>query len=389
MRLLSTRLSDLEDPKVLQALLASPESDFVERKRTADNSTLGKVVSAFANTNGGWLLLGVNDDGSLAGWRPQGRAHMRDWLRDVLDNVLDPLPYFEADVFEPHGAWIGVVRVPRSTASPHFIKTTGEVYERRNGQTRRASTSRVREMMRRGGEGRDDALTRLDDRTAALDVAVALDAPRESTAMHAQAIASIVRVSLVETSDSFRDWVHSREALDGSHEFVRSTARALNDHDWCTPPRPAPARTTVGGHVAGAEWDGRILNKVAIGWDRVGIGGVQLAGERPDDSGIFSMLSHQVRDQWLVTALEYLFSCLNESSAFGLAVLRWNLYGTHGADVTTVRDRNTVAAQGFIPPHYDNMVSIDMDVDVGAASAPDVANDLWQQLERLSGAQHF
>lgn len=384
-----SRVADLKDPEMLRDLLASPESHVVERKRAADVATLAKVVSAFANTNGGWLLLGVNDDGTLAGWHPKGNAHPRDWLRDVLDNAVDPLPHFESELFEVDGTTIGIVRVPRSSAAPHFIDATGEVFERRNAQTKRAKSAQVRQMTLRGGQGSDVAIARLDNRKTALDLSVAIDAPRESTSMHPRALASIVRVSLVETSDGFRDWVHSAEAFARSHAFVWSAARAMNDRDWCAPPQPPPARTTAGGHIAAAEWDGRMLREVNVAWDRVGLGGVRFAGERPDDSGIFYLLSNEVRDRWLVIGLEYIFDTLDEAGAFGPAVLRWDLYGIRGADVTTVRDRNVVAAQGVIPPHYDNRIVIDIEVDIGAGAASDVASQLWQQLERLSGAEQY
>ncbi len=382
-------MADLDDPQTLRELVAAAETDVVERKRTADAATLGKVVSAFANTNGGWLLLGVDDDGSLVGWRPKGRAHPRDWLRDVLDNVLDPVPHFEAGLFEVEGTPLGVVRVPRSSLKPHFIDGTGEVFARRNGQTRRLTGSEVREMMVRACGGIDGAAARFGDRTKALDVAIALDAPRGSTAMPGRALASIIRISPAEVSAGFADWVYSAEAFARSHSFVRSAARSLNDRDWCTPPEPPPARTTAGGHVAAAEWQGRIVREVAAAWDRSGIGGVRFAGERPDDSGVFHLLSHQVRDSWLVMALDYAFECLGEAGAVGPAALRWDLYGVRGADVTTVRNGNVVAAQGVIPAHYNNMVAIDAEVDVGVTPADDAAGLLWQQLERLSGAQHY
>jgi hypothetical protein len=382
-------LADLRDPQVLHQLLGTAESDLVERKRTADARTLAKVVSAFANANGGWVLLGVEDDGSLSGWRPKGRAHPRDWLRDVLDNMLDPLPQFEAELFDFEGTSVGVVRVLRSSLKPHFIDGTGEVFVRRNGQTRRLTGSEVREMMLQTDGSIEAAAGRFGDRNKALDVAIALDAPRESTAMPGRALASILRISPVETSAGFTEWVYSPEAFARSHSFVRSAARSLNDRDWRTPPEPPPARTTAGGHLAAAEWDGRILREVAVAWDRSGIGGVRLAGERPDDSGVFYLLSDQVRDTWLAMKLRYVFACVLEAGAVGPAALRRDLYGVRGADVTTVVNDRVVAAQGVIPAHYNNMVAIDAEVDLGVTSADDVAGLLWQQLERLSGAQRL
>ncbi len=94
--------------------------------------------------------------------------------------------------------------------------------------------------------------------------------------MHARALASIVRVSLAESSEESGAWVHAPEALQASEAFVTSAAQALNDrgYDWFHAPRPRPARTTVNGHIAAAEWDGRILNEVVVAWDGHGLGGV-------------------------------------------------------------------------------------------------------------------
>lgn len=123
-----------------------------------------------------------------------------------------------------------------------------------------------------------------------------------------------------------------------------------------------------------------------IGW--VSAAFVRLAGERPDDSGIFYLLSNQARNRWLVTGLEYIFGALDEAGAFRPAVLRWDLYGIRGADVTTVRDRDVIASQGVIPSHYNNMIKLDTQVDIGVIGASEAADQLWRLLELLSGADH-
>lgn len=384
------RLADLNAPAVLRELVRTQESDTVERKREADPATLAKVISAFANTTGGWLLLGVDDDGSLAGWMGKGRAHLRDWLRDVLENELDdPLPHFQADTFELDGTRVGVVRVPRSAHAPHFVDSTGEVFERRNGQTRRASNERVRQMRLRSEGAPIQAVTRFDDHEASRDLALALDAPRQSTAMHARAIASIVRVSLIDPSESFSAWVHEPAALMATEAFVRTAPEEMNDrgHDWFEPPQITGPQPTAGGHVASASWDGMIMKKVSAAWDRLGLAGVRLAGTRPDDSGVYYLLSDEVRERWLVIALRYLLTTLEHAAAFGPAAVRWNLYGIRGAEVITMHSGNRVAARGLIPAHYNNMLSLDVTAEIGDTTAERIAATLWLQLERLSGAQ--
>jgi Putative DNA-binding domain len=389
MRLGALDLNELKHETALRELVGMPENHRVERKRSADSTTLAKVVSGFANASGGWLLLGVDDDGAVVGWQPAGRAHFRDWLRDVLDNHLDPVPHFDADTFDLDGTQIGIVRVPRSVSAPHFMPT-GEVYERRNGQTRRASAARVRELtLREADGGLNAARGRLDDRLVALDLAIALDAPRESRAMDARALASIVRISLTESSASLAAWAHSAEAMQASEAFVLAVPQTLNQHgrDWFDPPRPLPAAVTAGGHTARAEWDGRIVKESGVGWDLNGVGGVRLAGMRPDASGVYYLLSDEVRDGWLSVGLEYLLGTLESIGAFGTAIVRWDLYGIRQADVIGVNANNVVVSRGAIPPHYNNMVALDTQIEVGSADATETAAELWLQLERLAGSR--
>lgn len=390
MRLGGLALTDLSDPATLREFIREPEGDRLERKREADTPTLVKAISGLANAAGGWLLLGVNDDGSLHGWQPKGRAQARDWLRDKLEGRLDPEPAFAAELFELDGVSVGVVHVPRSAQAPHYVEATGEVWERRNGQTRRASAQRVRQMLERGsGEPRAKALARLDSRDACPDAAEILDAPRQTTAMHQRALASIIRVSVLETLEPLSDWVHRDEALEQTDTFLASAAEALNDRglDWFDPPHVRRAHTTAGGHVGSAMWDGRILREVAVAFEGAGLAGVRFGGQRPDDSGIYYLISLDTRDRWLQTALEFLLGSLERAGAYGPSVMRWDLYGIHSAAVMTVREDHVVLAQGIIPDHYNNILSIDVDVDVGATGAQEAAAELWRRLERLAGSR--
>ena len=62
------------DEAAVRGLIARGEPGGVERKaaiRKGDG--LCPRVLAFANTHGGWILLGVNDAGAIVGWRPRRR----------------------------------------------------------------------------------------------------------------------------------------------------------------------------------------------------------------------------------------------------------------------------------------------------------------------------
>ena len=62
----------------LQQLIDHGEDLFVERKRQPpDSPKFGASAAAFANTLGGFLLLGVDDDKSVVGWQPPGDADVQ------------------------------------------------------------------------------------------------------------------------------------------------------------------------------------------------------------------------------------------------------------------------------------------------------------------------
>ena len=62
----------MEDKKYLQSLINEGEHQQQDFKyRVSDALKLAKSVSAFANTDGGRLLIGVRDDGQMSGVRSE------------------------------------------------------------------------------------------------------------------------------------------------------------------------------------------------------------------------------------------------------------------------------------------------------------------------------
>jgi hypothetical protein len=125
------QLADLGDSE-LRELISAGET-VAERKASLPDEGLGPTVAAFANSGGGWLLLGVRDDGSIAEFRVPGTAHPQDWLRDKLRTAVDPLPPFMAEARRVDGQELVVVRVEASAQTPHLVKRTGAILVREHG----------------------------------------------------------------------------------------------------------------------------------------------------------------------------------------------------------------------------------------------------------------
>src|SRR4051812_10734728 len=102
----------------LERMLELDETLFVEHKSDIGAERAYKIVqavAAFANTLGGWLLIGVSNGrpiGDDVAWARGGDAPtLVDTVRDRLRGEIDPLPAFEARVMRHADGPVGVVRV--------------------------------------------------------------------------------------------------------------------------------------------------------------------------------------------------------------------------------------------------------------------------------------
>ncbi len=184
----SVTFDDLREGDALARLVDGGESEFVERKVAEPAVGWGPIVSALANTAGGWLLIGVADkdvDGraAIAGFTPPGRADIGDWLRDKLATQLGEVPSFRAEVLRCRGRDLGVVRVPPSTSGPHFM-LDGRVYIRENRRTVLVTRqAQLREILARASASHEQSLDRLSTSGAAPVTEAAVGIPRQTNAL--------------------------------------------------------------------------------------------------------------------------------------------------------------------------------------------------------------
>lgn len=99
----------------LQEIIRNGESSGSEFKRAdTDAKKVAKEIAALANLEGGHLLLGVEDDGSVSGL-VRTPAETEEWVMNLCrDNVNPPfIPYWETIVADPaNGRRVGVITIP-------------------------------------------------------------------------------------------------------------------------------------------------------------------------------------------------------------------------------------------------------------------------------------
>ena len=106
----------VDDKRYLQSLIREGEHQQQDFKyRVSDAMKLAKSVSAFANTDGGRLLIGVRDDGHMSGVRDEEEIYM---MHQAAYRYCRPQASIKFDTYHVEGRTIVIATVPPSDRRP-------------------------------------------------------------------------------------------------------------------------------------------------------------------------------------------------------------------------------------------------------------------------------
>ncbi len=116
----------------LREMIRQGEGATVEFKRKFSSfERFAKEISAFANTRGGTLLVGIDDDGSIVG--VDSEKEQIELVLSAAEFYLDPPVHCLIECIECDWKEIVVVHVPESDNKPHMLKNDPD----QNQQTER------------------------------------------------------------------------------------------------------------------------------------------------------------------------------------------------------------------------------------------------------------
>nr|CRH07003.1 conserved protein of unknown function [Include Divergent AAA domain] [Candidatus Magnetococcus massalia] len=138
----------------LLEIIANGENSGVEFKRDdVRPEQLAKEVVALANLQGGHILLGVEDDGSISGLvRDQEGA--QEWVLNTFRDKIHPqiIPYYEEVMFD-NDKRVGVVTLSAGISKPYTLRHNKreEVYLRMGNRSELASREQQARLFEQGG----------------------------------------------------------------------------------------------------------------------------------------------------------------------------------------------------------------------------------------------
>lgn len=149
--------------KDLKKLTEQGECSTLEFKKKANYpEKIVKELVAFANTNGGRLLLGVDDNGALSGTRDiEGEAFI---LEKAIQELIRPkINYSVEYIHLTEKKGIAIFQVQESQKKPHFVRENpntrkGTAYVRFRDESIQASRE-VREIIQRKLKNKDIQFT--------------------------------------------------------------------------------------------------------------------------------------------------------------------------------------------------------------------------------------
>lgn len=125
-------LSDIESLRSKQV----SEGFFIEYKSDFPiNQKISHSIASFANTHGGWYVVGIQVDANnvpekLLGFDLAKFPNPKEKIRDIIASHINPSPLFFAKLLQVNGnRGILVVHIPESYETPHLTKD-GKVYRR-------------------------------------------------------------------------------------------------------------------------------------------------------------------------------------------------------------------------------------------------------------------
>jgi len=136
----------------LLELVRNGENSGVEFKRdTLQNFDLAKELVAFSNSNGGCVLLGVDDDGSIAGLT---RGDIEEWVMTTCRTKIRPeiIPFFEILKDADAGKDVAVVSVDAGwTVHCRWHDNHSTYYIRVGSQSREANKEELERLFQQRG----------------------------------------------------------------------------------------------------------------------------------------------------------------------------------------------------------------------------------------------
>lgn len=134
------------DPVKTMARIRLEEGQTIEFKRKYRDGSLLHIIASFANSSGGKVYLGVDDDKEIVGINIT--SELKDKIQQACNTIEEPISV-EMEARNVLGKDYLVISVPKGNVIPYFV--SGAVYVRTGAITRPATKQEITDMIASSG----------------------------------------------------------------------------------------------------------------------------------------------------------------------------------------------------------------------------------------------
>lgn len=146
---------EYEDIEYLVESRKQQEGYTLDYKKSIGNpdkakNELAKDISSFANSGGGFLIIGINDDLKIQGVdRIIRNKSIDEWINQVVSTNIEPNVFYldpKLVAVPDSEKVIVVIEIPESSKKPHMVNELFTYFVRINDSSKKANHSQVRDM---------------------------------------------------------------------------------------------------------------------------------------------------------------------------------------------------------------------------------------------------
>jgi predicted HTH transcriptional regulator len=121
---------------------------FKENFTSIDN--LAVEISAFANTDGGKIIIGVSDRGKVIGLSPEDIHRLNQWTSNATTSKIDKSIYVKTEILACDDKRLMIIHVPRGNNKPYAVNRV-DVWVKSGADKRRAPIEEVLRLAQTSG----------------------------------------------------------------------------------------------------------------------------------------------------------------------------------------------------------------------------------------------
>ncbi len=135
------------DVQELKSIIKTGENSYIQFKRMFNGpSQIAAEVGAFANSKGGMIIVGVDDDGEITGLEKNQIRKLNQWISNACTNKIEPQINVEVDTVNLDKSVVMVMIIPKGP-NKYYMSNGSDVWVKVGADKRKATREEMRRLL--------------------------------------------------------------------------------------------------------------------------------------------------------------------------------------------------------------------------------------------------